>query len=118
MANEEDQMTVNDANSNDTEIDDNCMENIDLEDMDGEIEDRWMEADAKVRKLEDSEHFGDFQRADKHIPCRIPETTKKYPQRKCKGCRRNGIRRDTCHYCKTCPDNTALCKDCFDEYHM
>ena len=119
LANEEDQMVYNYANSNDAEIDDNCMENTELEDMDGEIEDKWMEPDAKVSKLEDCEYFDDFQRADKHTPSRIPSTDKrKYAQRTCVGCRRNGIRRDTCHYCKDCSDNPALCKHCFDTYHM
>ena len=107
LVNEEDQMADNDANSNDAEIDE------------GEIEDEWMESDAKVRKLEDCEYFDDFQRADKHTPSRIPSTDKrKYAQRTCVGCRRNGIRRDTCHYCKDCSDNPALCKHCFDTYHM
>ena len=107
LANEEDQMSDNDANSNDAAIDV------------GEIEDRWMEPDAKVRKLEECEHFGDFQRADKHIPCRIPETTKKYPQRECVSCRRRGIRHDTRYYCNDCSDNPALCKDCFTNFnHM
>jgi len=115
VTNVEDQMTYND-----TGIDDNCMENTELEDMDGEIEDKWMEPDAKVSKLEDCEYFDDFQRADKHTPSRIPSTDKrKYAQRTCVGCRRNGIRRDTCHYCKDCRDNPALCKACFNDFnHM
>ena len=106
-----------DANSNDIEVDDNGMENTELEN--GEIENEWMEPDAKVRKLDDSDCFDGFQRADKHTPSRIPPTEKrKHAQRACVGCRRNGIRRDTCHYCKDCMNSPALCKDCFDNYHM
>ena len=102
-----DQVSENDANCDDVEIDD------------GEIDGEWREPDAKVPRIEDSECFDDFQRADDHTPARIPSTGKrKYAQRTCAACRRNGIRRDTCHYCKMCPDNPALCKDCFREYHM
>ena len=105
---EEGPMVCSDADSDDAEI----------EDMDGEIEDELGEPDAKVAKIEDFGCFDDFQRAGKHTPSRIPSTAKrKYVQRICVGCRRNGIRRDTCHYCKDCSDSPALCKDCFDTYH-
>ena len=104
---EEDPMVYSDANFNDAEIDE------------GEIEDEWMEPDAKVSKLEDSECLENFQRADRHIPSRIPETTKKYPQRQCLACRRRGIRHDTRYYCKDCSDSPALCKACFNDFnHM
>ena len=83
------------------------------------IEDVWRGPDAKVSKLEDSEFFNNFQRADKHTPSRIPATeNKKYAQRRCKGCKKHGIRRDTTYYCKDCIDFPALCKDCFRDYHL
>ena len=52
-----------------------------------------------------------------HTPSCIPTSRKKkYPQRRCVGCRSQGIRRDTRYYCIDC--NTALCKDCFKPYHV
>ena len=54
-----------------------------------------------------------------HTPSRIPANeNKKYPTRRCKGCRRNGIRRESRYYCKDCIDFPALCKDCFRDYHL
>ena len=107
VANEEDQMTDNDANFDDAEIED------------GEIDDECREPDHKVPKLEDSECFDDFQRDDDHIPSRIPPTeNKKYPTIRCAGCKKHGIRRESRYFCKGCPEEPALCKDCFREYHM
>ena len=41
---------------------------------------------------------------------------KKYPQRKCRLCKKNGARKDTRYYCKEC--NIPLCKaPCFGDYH-
>ena len=102
LANEEDQMACNDANSNDTDIDGNCMG------------DEWMEPDAKVTKI------GDFQRVDDgHAPSSIPPTeNKKYPTRKCRVCTKLGIRRESRYCCKDCSDTPALCKACFNDYHV
>ena len=99
------------------------MENAEIEDhgIEGEMahNEKWYESNAKVPKLEDSPCFGDFQQSDDHTPSRIPSTDKrKYAQRICAACRRNGIRRDTCYYCKECMNSPALCKDCFRDYHM
>ena len=116
LANEEDQMVYN-VNSDDAEIDDDCMGNTELED--NEIEDEWMEPDAKVRKLEDCESFDEFQRTDKHVPSNIPANeNKKYPTNRGVGCKKHGIRRESRYYCKNCSDSPALCRDCFDSYHM
>ena len=102
FTNDEDQMTDNDANSDDAELDD------------GVIEDEWMEPDAKVTKI------GDFQRVDDgHAPSSIPPTeNKKYPTRKCRVCTKLGIRRESRYCCKDCSDTPALCKACFNDYHV
>ena len=66
-----------------------------------------------------SMYAGDLKQTDNHVPCPIPPTAnKKYPQRRCKGCRGYGIKRDVRYYCKACPDTPALCKPCFREYHL
>ncbi|XP_056405391.1 oocyte zinc finger protein XlCOF7.1-like isoform X2 [Hyla sarda] len=54
-----------------------------------------------------------------HFPGEVPHTGKKgRSQKKCRVCRRRGIRKDTTYQCDTCPDNPGLCiKDCFREYH-
>ena len=106
---EEDQMV--DGNDRD----DNCME---LEDS--EMEDKCMEPDAKVPKLEDCESFDDFQRVDdKHTPSSIPANeTKKYPTKRCVDCKKRGIRRESRYYCNDCSDYPALCKACFNGYHL
>ena len=108
LVSEGDQMADNDVNSNDAQMDE------------GEIEDELGEPDAKVAKIEDFGCFDRFQRAGVgHTPCRIPPTDKrKYPQRRCKGCRSQGIKRDARYYCRMCPDNPVLCKHCFDTYHI
>ena len=123
LANEENDACMEDAEK-EGEENDACMEDAEKNDEEDEIEgenddieDEWMQPDAKVPKLEDSPCFNDFQQADHHIPSRIPETMKKYPQRECKGCRKRGIRHDTRYFCKSCPDNPALCNGCFSEYH-
>ena len=52
-----------------------------------------------------------------HHICTLPSTgTKKYPQRKCRLCTKNGRRKDTRYFCKEC--QIALCnKPCFGKYH-
>ena len=58
---------------------------------------------------------------DEHIPSQIPATDKlKYPQRRCIVCsKKNGIKRRVRYYCKTCPEEPALCKyPCFRVYHV
>ena len=54
---------------------------------------------------------------DRHLLSQIPPTEKKkWPQKPCIICRRNGVRHDTRYCCKFC--NAALCKEpCFREYH-
>ena len=85
------------------------------------------EPDAKVSRIEDSmcSDSGNLQRNNEdmrrsvHTPSRIPPSgKKKYPQRPCTSCRRNGVRRDSCFYCQSCPDSPVLCRDCFREYHL
>ena len=51
-----------------------------------------------------------------HISTLPPTANKKYPQRVCRLCSKNGIRRDTRFYCKDC--KVALCnRPCFGDYH-
>ena len=51
-----------------------------------------------------------------HISTLPPTANKKYPQRVCRLCNKNGIRRDTRFYCKDC--KVALCnRPCFGDYH-
>ena len=54
-----------------------------------------------------------------HVPKRIPPTAnKKYPQRRCVVCRKNGKPRDARYYCEACIELPALCKtSCFKKYH-
>ena len=50
-----------------------------------------------------------------HISTLPPTANKKYPQRVCRLCSKNGIRRDTRFYCKDC--KVALCnRPCFGDY--
>ena len=52
----------------------------------------------------------------KHQLIQIPPTNrKKWPQKPCVYCRKNKVRRDTRYICSSC--KTALCKDCFSNYH-
>ena len=54
-----------------------------------------------------------------HTPSRIPANEiKKYPTRRCVGCKERGIRRESRYYCKDCIDFPALCKACFRDYHL
>ena len=57
---------------------------------------------------------GDF---NSHHICTLPSTgIKKYPQRKCRLCTKNGKQKDTRYFCKEC--QIALCnKPCFGKYH-
>ncbi len=51
-----------------------------------------------------------------HRLIQIPPTNKKkWPQKPCVYCRRKQVRQDTRYKCSSC--NTALCKDCFSNYH-
>ena len=61
----------------------------------------------------------DMERADYHIPTPIlPTRKKKYPQRRCVVCRKNGAPHDTRYCCKACFELPALCKTpCFRIYH-
>ena len=54
-----------------------------------------------------------------HTPSKFPATGKKRcSQRECRGCRKQGIRRDTRYFCKDCPMKPAFCKSCFNSTHM
>ena len=61
----------------------------------------------------------DTERTDHHVPTPIlPTVKKKYPQRRCVICRKNGAPRDTRYCCKACFEVPALCKTpCFRIYH-
>lgn len=54
-----------------------------------------------------------------HTPQVIPATQRKNrPYRKCRVCRKKGIRHDTRWYCPDCPSQPPLCNsDCFMNYH-
>ncbi|XP_068122239.1 piggyBac transposable element-derived protein 4-like [Hyperolius riggenbachi] len=54
-----------------------------------------------------------------HFPAPItPTPSKKYPPKKCKICRKNGVRRDTRNHCQKCPSKLGLCLNpCFEVYH-
>ncbi|XP_068093018.1 piggyBac transposable element-derived protein 4-like [Hyperolius riggenbachi] len=54
-----------------------------------------------------------------HFPAPIPPTaSKKYPQKRCKICRRSGVRRETRYHCPKCPSKAGLCLNpCFEIYH-
>ncbi|XP_068110989.1 piggyBac transposable element-derived protein 4-like [Hyperolius riggenbachi] len=54
-----------------------------------------------------------------HFPTPIPPTpSKKYPPKKCRICRKNGVRRDTRYHCPKCPSKLGLCLNpCFEVYH-
>ncbi|XP_069812926.1 piggyBac transposable element-derived protein 4-like [Dendropsophus ebraccatus] len=55
----------------------------------------------------------------RHFPHHVPETpNKKYPQKRCRVCRKHGIRRETRFYCPMCPSEPGLCVyPCFEKYH-
>ena len=51
-----------------------------------------------------------------HIKSFPPSDGKKYPQRRCRFCKNNSVRKDTRYYCEEC--NVPLCKaPCFGDYH-
>ena len=69
----------------------------------------------KYRKPLNSVLFNDRM----HTLTHIPHTEKKmWPQKECRGCRNNGVRKDTRYFCKDCPMKPALCRDCFNSTHM
>ena len=71
-----------------------------------------------INKLNDIKRDGDEDKDErtKHELIQIPPTErKKWPQKPCVYCRRKQVRRDTKYICSSC--NTALCKDCFSNYH-
>ncbi|XP_068115883.1 piggyBac transposable element-derived protein 4-like [Hyperolius riggenbachi] len=54
-----------------------------------------------------------------HFPAPLPPTASKpYPQKRCRVCRKNHVRRDTRYHCPKCPSKAALCLNpCFETYH-
>ncbi|XP_071972612.1 piggyBac transposable element-derived protein 4-like [Engystomops pustulosus] len=57
--------------------------------------------------------------AGQHFPSQVPPTAKKArPQKRCRVCYKNGIRKDTGYQCMTCHDQPGLCiHECFRKYH-
>lgn len=54
-----------------------------------------------------------------HFPGVVPPTGKKSrPQKRCRVCSKQGIRKDTIYHCETCPSQPGLCiNECFRIYH-
>lgn len=53
-----------------------------------------------------------------HVLDKITGGNKQRPQKRCRICSRNGIRRDTRYECTNCPERPGLCMGvCFDLYH-
>ena len=69
----------------------------------------------KYRKSLNSVLFNDRMHTLTHIP---PNECKPYPQQRCVGCRKRGIRKDTRYFCEDCPMKPAFCKSCFNSTHM
>ena len=57
--------------------------------------------------------------ASGHVPCSIPSTPKKTkPQKKCRYCSRNNIRKESRYCCMKCPGQPGLCAaPCFALWH-
>ena len=54
----------------------------------------------------------------RHFIERIPPTNKERPQKRCRVCWKNNVRRETRYYCPQCPSLPGLClEDCFKKYH-
>lgn len=53
-----------------------------------------------------------------HFISTIPSTTKARPTRKCVVCNKQGRRKESRYFCKTCPSAPALClESCFKTFH-
>ncbi|XP_071996640.1 piggyBac transposable element-derived protein 4-like [Engystomops pustulosus] len=54
-----------------------------------------------------------------HFMHPVPTTPhKRYPQKRCRVCSKNGIRRETRFYCPSCPSKPGLCNyPCFEVFH-
>ena len=52
-----------------------------------------------------------------HVPNKFPQTNNRRQTRKCKRCSGPGRRRETVFFCPACPNNPALCLDCFPIWH-
>ncbi|XP_069611178.1 piggyBac transposable element-derived protein 4-like isoform X2 [Ranitomeya imitator] len=57
--------------------------------------------------------------SERHFIHAVPATsTQKYPQKRCRVCRKNGKRSDSRYYCPMCPSQPGLCvTPCFEIYH-